>query len=399
MSSHSSERQRASSAVATVVVPVRNDARRIARCLGGLARQCVAADVIVVDDGSTDDTADVARRHGARVLSSGGRGAAAARNVGVRSARSEIVLFTDADCIPCPGWARGLLEPFRDPRVVASKGTYRSRQGSATARFVQAEYEERYGRMRSLREIDFLDTYSLAVRRRDLMAVGAFDERFSGASVEDQEMSFRLHARGKFIFVPGAVVEHQHVDSPSGYFRKKLKIGRGKATLLRRYRDRARGDSHTPKTLVVQVPIVLAAVLLWTLAPFYGGGVWAVAVALSGAPMPMSLGLIRRCVGKHGFSFLGPAVGLVLVRAWALALGFAWGVGFPSARWSEELPCGKEPDSRVLPPESSERLLNVDANLMQELEVLSANESELLGRDRPEDQREEDGQHVYDARR
>lgn len=332
MSRLPARRQRAAGPMATVVVPVRNDAQGIARCLGGLSRQCVHAEIVVVDDGSTDGTAEVARRLGARVLSSGGRGAAAARNLGVQCARSEVVLFTDADCIPCPGWAKALLEPFGDPRVVASKGTYRSRQTGATARFVQVEYEERYARMLRATDVDFLDTYSLAVRRRDLVAVGGFDEAFRGASVEDQEMSFRLHARGRFVFVPTAVVEHTHADSPRAYFRKKLRIGRGKATLLRRHRDRIKGDSHTPASLVVQVPLVLLALAALLLTPLFGSTLLAVASGLAFAPVCLSSGLVFRAVARHGPAFLAAAMALTLLRAWALGLGVGWGLCMPLAR-------------------------------------------------------------------
>ncbi len=314
----------------SVVVPVRDNAPGIQSCLAGLARQGVPLEVIVVDDGSRDGSGDAARVTGACVLEAGANGAAAARNAGLRAARGEIVLFTDSDCIPCPGWARSLVEPLAERGVVATKGCYRTRQEQVTARFVQLEYEERYRRMQELDTIDFLDTYSLGVRRADLLAIGGFDAALPGASVEDQEMSFRLAERGRFRFAPGAVVEHRHAASPIGYAKKKLRIGRGKATLLRRHPRRIRGDSHTPDGLRFQVGALLLALLL---APIgvVSGSVRLLVLALALSPILFSASLVRDSVRRYGYGALGWGAGLVLVRGWALAIGFAWGLVSPLA--------------------------------------------------------------------
>lgn len=329
---------------ATVIIPVRNDARGIDRCLAGIARQCVSLEVIVIDDGSSDGTGAVAQSHGVRVLNGGGRGAAAARNLGAQAASCEILLFTDGDCIPCPGWAKSLVEPIAQGHCIATKGSYRSRQSSHTAQFVQVEYEERYERMRQLAEIDFLDTYSLGVRRSDLLAIGGFDEAFAGASVEDQEMSFRLHERGRFLFVSQAVVEHLHADRPGVYFRKKLRIGRGKATLIRRHRERLGTDSHTPRGLVLQVPAVWASLSFLLVSPWISGA-WLLAFAAAVSPAVLSLPLLVLAVRRQGPGFAGPAMALSLVRGWSLSLGFAWGLVSPLAKLGATIPAATQPST------------------------------------------------------
>src|ERR1700742_3370870 len=86
------------------------------RCLRALAAQKdVDLQVIVVDDGSTDDTAGVASEHGVTVVRHEiNRGASAARNTGIRAATAPVVAFLDDDCEPEPEWARELLDAYED---------------------------------------------------------------------------------------------------------------------------------------------------------------------------------------------------------------------------------------------------------------------------------------------
>ena len=94
----------------TVVVPVLNEARRIAACLDAIAEQTDAPpfEVVVVDNGSRDATLEIVRRHrlGARTAVERARGPYAARNTGIAQARGAIIAFTDADCLPESDWLR-----------------------------------------------------------------------------------------------------------------------------------------------------------------------------------------------------------------------------------------------------------------------------------------------------
>jgi cellulose synthase/poly-beta-1,6-N-acetylglucosamine synthase-like glycosyltransferase len=240
----------------SVVVPAFQASAIIKRCVLALSAQTLTSDqyeVIVVDDGSTDDTATRARQVGARVLRlARNMGPAAARNAGVGIARGDVVVFTDADCEPTEQFLAALTEPLRDPKVGGSKGVYLSKQRALVARFVQLEYESRYDYTARHDALDFVDTYACCFRRDDILRIGGFDIRLRAC--EDQEMSFRLADAGVRIrFAPDARTYHVHCDDLWGYLRKKFRIARWKARVLRHHRGKILRDSHTPQSLKLEI--------------------------------------------------------------------------------------------------------------------------------------------------
>ncbi len=334
----------------SVVVPAYNAAATIGACVTALCGQNIDRpyEIIVVDDGSRDATAAIAQAAGATVLSTPRGRPAAARNAGLRAAQGAIVCCTDADCAPRPDWLAQIVRPFDDPDVVACKGTYATRQTSLVARFVQLEYEDKYDLLRAQASIDFIDTYSAAYRRDVLLANDGFDERFD--YLEDQELSFRLAARGyRMLFQPAAVVEHRHSATLRAYLRKKWVIGYWKAQVVRRFPGRAAGDSHTPQVMKVQM--LLALLILSALgaallaAPFAGR--WGLPVGYLFAPalgaivlfLLTTIPFLGKCWSKDRAVTLA-APGLLFGRAAALGLGYGWGILRPRPGLSGEAAIG-----------------------------------------------------------
>jgi GT2 family glycosyltransferase len=249
---------------ATIVIPTYNGALRIGRCIEALLPQMagIAAEILVVDDGSTDDTVSVVRSFpGVRVLSQANAGPAAARNRGAQHARGRILLFTDDDCVPLDNWLASMLQPFADPALVGAKGIYRTRQSPLTARFVQIEYEDKYRIMAAQPSIDFIDTYSAAFRREHFLAIGGYDTSFPVACAEDVELSFRMSARQwPMRFIPSAVVYHSHPDRALAYFRKKYKFAYWRVLAVRKNPAKAIKDSHTPQLMKMQLLLLPALI-------------------------------------------------------------------------------------------------------------------------------------------
>jgi lipopolysaccharide/colanic/teichoic acid biosynthesis glycosyltransferase/glycosyltransferase involved in cell wall biosynthesis len=311
----------------SIIVPAHNAEQTMARCLKALACQTIpqaAYEVIVVDDGSTDRTAEIACQYGARLAQRPNAGPAAARNRGAEVARGEILLFTDADCAPAPDWIERMTEPFRDSEIAGTKGVYRTRQNELVARFVQLEYEDKYARMRHQDRIDFVDSYSAAYRRETFLANGGFDPLFPTASVEDQEFSFRLARKGyRLVFVPQAAVYHLHDTTLRQYWQRKFGIGYWKALLLRWHPDRAIRDSHTPQILKAQIGLIALFGLSLLLAPFWVLAKWfalsvTIAFAITVAPF------LYRVIGQDPVVAVA-APFLLIVRALALGTGLVTG--------------------------------------------------------------------------
>ena len=321
---------------ASVVVPAYNAAGTLPLCLAALADQdspSSAYEVIVVDDGSTDETAAIARAAGVRVIGQPRAGPAAARNRGAAAAAGELLLFTDADCAPVRGWLAALSAAFADPAVAGAKGAYLTRQRGLVPRFTQLEYEERYDRMAGVETIDFVDTYSAAYRRDVFLANRGFDTIFPTASVEDQELSFRLAEKGyRLVFVPAAQVYHRHNPTLRAYVRRKFLIGYWKALLARWHPGRLVRDSHTPQTLKLQMglaALTLAGLATAPAASLLLGGWWLPGWIAAAAAVAAFLASEIPFLGKvwrRDRQVLLPAVGLLWVRAAALAAGFAAGL-------------------------------------------------------------------------
>ena len=314
---------------ASVVVPAYNAQETLGECLKAIQSQTLSREmyeVIVIDDGSTDRTGEVARQHGARVFRQPHQGPAAARNLGLKGAKGAVVLFTDADCAPAPDWVEKMLTPFSEDGIVGVKGAYKTRQRSLVARFAQIEYETKYDRMRKQRYIDFVDGCSAAYVTEIVRDCGGFDTIFPTSASEDVDLSFRLAKRGhKMQFAPEAIVFHLHPHSLGAYLRRKFKIGYWRALLYVRHPDKVISDSHTPQSLKAQVMLGLALLALAVPAPLWRGLFLWVEVALLGGFLVSSIPFCVKAFSRD------PLVGmmsplLLFLRAETLGIGLV--VGF-----------------------------------------------------------------------
>ena len=194
---------------AVVIIPHRNDLGRLMRCLDALqAQDRSAVEVVVVDNGSTVDLAELRCRYPwMRLLEEATPGAAAARNLGVAETAAPWLFFLDADCVPAADWLATALHIAADSsrqitggRVRVFDETPRPRSGAevfeAVFAFDQATYIHRKG---------FSVTANLLVSRHVFDAVGPFE---SGVS-EDVEWCQRAQAAGYPVrYAPDLCVAH-----------------------------------------------------------------------------------------------------------------------------------------------------------------------------------------------
>lgn len=217
----------------SVVIPVRDGAATIAATLDALAAQEGAPpfEVIVVDNGSRDATAAVARQHpvGPIVVSEERPGSYAARNRGIGAARGTIIAFTDADCLPRPGWLRSACEALASGADLVG-GRIEAVAGPAPNRWAEYDGRRYLDQRRFVERMGFAATANLVVKRSVFDDVGPFDpELFSGG---DLEWTRRAAAAGhRLVYSDEAAVGHQPRSSLRSTWALHRRLGAGIAVL------------------------------------------------------------------------------------------------------------------------------------------------------------------------
>jgi mycofactocin system glycosyltransferase len=224
----------------SIIIPVMNRADELRRCLTSLTRLTYPQDklqIIVVDDGSSDDSPAVALEFGALLVPSGGvgRGPAAARNVGTAKATGEILAFIDSDCTASAGWLDELIPSFNDPAMAATGGQV---DGMCTESPV-----DRYESVMSSLSVSsrertgsggtdtfYLPSCNLLVRRSAFRSAGGFEDCMHVG--EDVDLTWRLRDRGWTIcYVPTGNILHEHRSSIRTFMSRRFDYGTSEGIL------------------------------------------------------------------------------------------------------------------------------------------------------------------------
>ena len=239
------------------ILPARNEEGIIARCLRGL--QALTYDkalieIIVVDDGSVDNTAVIARSMGARVLSPPSHVTISAlRNFGAREARGEYLAFIDADCVLESDWVRNALSHFRDPQVACVGSRPSIPRGSS---WVPRTWELQQRKNARSQEVEWVSSGAFLVTRQAFLEISGFDE--SLVTCEDVDFCYRLRKK-RYKIIADSALKWIHFGEPNtlkDFFRKERWRGQSNYQGLRSH------GLHRQEIPSLLLPIYYIVVLL-----------------------------------------------------------------------------------------------------------------------------------------
>ncbi len=248
----------------TIVIPAYNSSRMLQRCLESIRKiDYPEFETIVVDDGSTDDTADRVKHYpDVKYIKQKNQGPAAARNRGAQEASGTLVFFTDADCIVPPDILARYAPCFSEGSIAGMGGGYRTfNADNPVARYIGREIEFRHQYAGAGKTTAF-GTYNAVFDRQVFLEAGGFDTSFQYASGEDFDFCYRLVKSGyKLAFDPDIFVYHEHPDSIGKYLKQQYKRGTTRTKNLFRHKKNAISDSYVEKSVKWQPPL-LAGIFL-----------------------------------------------------------------------------------------------------------------------------------------
>lgn len=230
----------------SVVVCCYNEERVIRDCLEGLRKvEYPAFEVIVVDDGSTDGTASIAKEYGVDVISTPNRGLSSARNTGIRAAQGEIVAFIDGDAYPDPHWLTYMAAAFATTQHAGIAGPNVAPPGDGWfADCVDNAPGNPTHVLLSDDVAEHIPGCNMAFRKRHLEAIGGFDTRFRTAG-DDVDVSWRLQEKGWTLgFHPSAMVWHHRRNSLRAYWKQQRGYGYAESLLEKKWPDKYNAAGH-----------------------------------------------------------------------------------------------------------------------------------------------------------
>jgi mycofactocin system glycosyltransferase len=294
----------------TVVVPVRDRAPALDRCLASLGRD---RPVVVVDDASLDAgaVAEVCRARGARLVRrdvNGGPGVA--RTTATDAVSTDLVAYVDSDCTVTPDWLEELTWLFADPAIAAVAPRVRPDPGDADRppaidRFSSAhsplDLGPDEGEVGPDRAVRYVPTAALVVRRSALAAVGGFDPLLRVG--EDVDLVWRLADAGwRVRYVPSATVHHREPGRWRDLFARRYRYGTSAAPLAARHPGRLAPVELRPRPLAGALSLLAGR-------PFVAGAaVAATAVPLARTVRPLGIPAAqawRWGAGATGWTVMG----------------------------------------------------------------------------------------------
>lgn len=323
----------------SIIIPVYNGGNTLADTLTSVTQlEYPCKEIIVVDDGSTDNTCAIAESFGARVIKlEQNSGPAAARNQGALHATYDILLFTDSDVWVKKNLLHDLLHTFQRTHADAVQGTFSEVCPHAN---YYSQYKNLYNRfvLNSLPQwIDTTFTSITAVKKDAFQQCGGFDANIRAASVEDRTLGKNIIEHGFTIyFDPSLEVVHNKKLTAWGFIRNQYLRSRDLAKLMLRNsaEPKRKRDAHKPneenfgtnsQATMARIPVVYL-ILLVLLCIGNEPNLWVVLVFLFGFFLYFIYPFHFYLIKKRGILFSLKGIPVNFADAFVSGLGVMTGI-------------------------------------------------------------------------
>jgi len=260
----------------SVVVGIRNEERFIEECIESLLRLDYPQDsyeIIIVDGMSTDKTRDLVQKYPVRLLLNERKNVAAARNLGVKNARGDLVAFTDGDCKVYSQWLKILvLEMQNAPDDVVCVGgpnlifdtdpIFGRIVGYAQETFLGSGGSAQSKNSTKKHYVSSLPNCNAMYKKSAIQEVGCFDERFLIG--QDGDLNYRIGKRGhKFLYIPEAQVLHHRRGTFKSFSVRMFKYGMWMAELFKKHGEFVRWYAFLPSVAIIFAVVLLISSIMY----------------------------------------------------------------------------------------------------------------------------------------
>jgi len=219
----------------SVIIPTYNASKTIDLCLASILKQDFPDyEVIVVDDGSSDDTREKIKKYRVRLISKVHMGTPAARNTGFKASKGDILVFVDSDCVAKEDLIAKLIEPLKDSKIGVTQPWWEvANEGKLIPALIFKTYEYF---TRNLKYPDFLWFYCFAIKRELLQKLGMFD--VVGWRVEDVDFSYKVIKEGcKIYLMKEVTIGHFFRETLLAYLKVHIENARERFVWVNKTRE------------------------------------------------------------------------------------------------------------------------------------------------------------------
>lgn len=250
----------------SIVIPVLNGSKHIDNLIKSLINLDFPEnkyEILIVDNGSRDRTLEIIRHH--QLTSSQIKlffekieSSYAARNTGVRNATGEIIAFTDVDCVVDKNWLINIAKSFSENSISCVAGKIISGKGQSIVERYSAKID--ILSQKNTLNSEFLpypQTANAAYKKDIFNKIGCFDEKLTSGGDADFAWRMQLETDSRILYVPNAIVIHEHRTNIKGLFKQNFRYGYGSVGLYKKYKKYMDLKNKKKSINYINIPILV----------------------------------------------------------------------------------------------------------------------------------------------